>query len=506
MAIIRNDRTRNDEREEVEEVEPEEEIDYSWHPNEDEYVSPLTSEQWAELLRDESFAQSDAGNAVRCLREYGEPATFQQLSIRYRGTMGRYRRWLAEAAQIAGKRFGVPAPQKDQFGMDEWWPLLYQVRNAGKPGAGIFEMLLRSEVEDAFLKLEEEERQAKRAENVRQLKRIEQLERAKQEERRRATGPLAADVPTKESKVDPVPAASRTDAPTSQGDASAGRPNAGDTADRAVPANDGAVSVPIRRFKSSENAIVVSQERDGEEDEAVPLPLTLEFLSLMSKEEPARGMRFVSGGAAEGTDVIDLGSPIDYSLRYAERLRHVLSLMRKGRPSITLAAMARTLGDESVEALQSVVNGQSIPSFAYLESLRSCLFVNVERLEAPDGMEEGLPAFVTLDELWAPQDLVRMLVEQTPTEIAYVVDDSDQRRTGVVVRFSDTRCSLLTRHAINGAAHRSESSELEAFIRMVDELDTHARAHKIVRTSRQVTSGEWDLLATGKVWPGAQMG
>ena len=97
MAIIRNERSR-DERpqrsgaETTADAEVEEEIDYTWHPNEDEFVSPLTADQWAELLGDETFAQSDAGRAVRCLREYGEPATFQQLSIRYRGTMGRYRR------------------------------------------------------------------------------------------------------------------------------------------------------------------------------------------------------------------------------------------------------------------------------------------------------------------------------------------------------------------------------------------------------------------------------
>jgi hypothetical protein len=51
MAIIRNERARNREPEAIEEPEvEEEEIDYDWHPTEDEFVSPITAEQWAELL------------------------------------------------------------------------------------------------------------------------------------------------------------------------------------------------------------------------------------------------------------------------------------------------------------------------------------------------------------------------------------------------------------------------------------------------------------------------
>jgi hypothetical protein len=161
MAIIRNERSsRLPQEPQAEETPEEEEIDYSWHPSDEEFTSPITSDQWAELLGDATFSETDAARAMRCLRDYGGPATFQQVSIRYRGTMGRYRRWLNEAAQAAGQRYGGPAPQKGQFGMDEWWPLLYCVRNTGKPGAGIQEMLLRPEVRDAFEVIAEQERQS----------------------------------------------------------------------------------------------------------------------------------------------------------------------------------------------------------------------------------------------------------------------------------------------------------------------------------------------------------
>lgn len=503
MAIIRNERSARPQEAAVEDVEPEEEIDYTWHPNEDEYVSPLTVEQWAELLSDEAFMESDAGRAVRCLREYGEPATFQQLSIRYRGTMGRYRRWLAEAAQTAGMRFGVAAPQKDQFGMDEWWPLLYQIRNAGKPGAGIFEMTLRNEVEGAFLQLEEEERLAKRAENARQLKRIEQLERARKEERQRAgirrAETLSQAKPQEETRVKPSEAQAE-----SRGGVQDSSPSGTDDSQKVIqrPARNeqGAVSIPmskIRAVDSVVDAVAQAPEDSGPEQ----LPAMNAFLQRM-EQSPRKGTRFVTKEAVAQETQRDVAVPIDYARRYAERLRYAFSLMHAQVPSLTLAGIARELGDESVERLQKIVNGQMLPAFAYLDILRKRMYVNVDRLEVPDGFEEELPAFVTLEEVCGARGVGSLLIEDVPCEVAYVVDDSDDRRTGVVIRFSDVRCALLTRVAVRGAVPRATSPELESFIRMVDELDGFARAHDALRTSRQVTAADWDALVAGRVWPG----
>lgn len=500
MAIIRNERSMRAGSETVEDVESEEEIDYTWHPNEDEYVSPLTAAQWAELLGDESFAQSDAGKAVRCLREYGGPATFQQLSIRYRGTMGRYRRWLSEAAQIAGERFGVPAPQQNQYGMDEWWPLLYQTRNAGKPGAGIFEMALRPEVEEAFLQLEEEERLAKRAENARQLQRIEQLERARQEERRRAADTRVEAAPQRPD--DSVAAPEQKPEPPAPLEPSSAA-SLPEQKPRSSSAQPGVVSVPMRRLKSSEEPSVdVTPISEAREQAKFELPATRAFLQAV-EESPARGMRFVSGDAVNAADASDAAAPVDYALRYAERLRQAIALMRRANPSLTLAAIARDLGDESVAMLQDVVNGRTIPSFAYLDTLRSRIMIGIERLEAPDGAEGVLPAFVTLHEVAGTEGVEARLAEEPPVEISYVVDDSSDRRTGVIMRFGASCCALLTRSAVRGAARRGDNTTLEAFIRMVDELDDYARKHDVLRTSRQVTSAEWDDLATGRIWPGS---
>ena len=515
MAIIRNERSKRTHEvagATVEDAEAEEEIDYTWHPNEDEYVSPLTSEQWAELLSDEAFMESDAGRAVRCLREYGEPATFQQLSIRYRGTMGRYRRWLAEAAQTAGERYGVEAPQQDQFGMDEWWPLLYQIRNAGKPGAGIFEMSLRSEVEDAFLQLEEEERLAKRAENARQLKRIEQLERARMEERQRAAGSPRQ----RSGGATNVEAHGPTQAVTSDvhkdegANDNAGQESKGSS--RSVEETPkrrqeksreerGAVSVPMSRIRTTETQ-GEAPAKLAEEASTRQLPALTSFMRL-GEQSAAKGTRYVAKEAAAHEGAMDVATPLDYALRYADRLRYAFSLMRSSLPTLTLAELAREMGDESVEALQQLVNGQVIPTFAYLDTLRSRLYVGVDRLEAPDGHEESLPVFATLGEVCGSDGIGALLVGESLREIAYVVDDSNDRRTGVIIRFSDVRCALLTRDAVRGAAHRAESQNLEAFIRMVDELDGFARSQGALRTSRQVTAADWEDLVAGRVWPGA---
>ena len=485
MAIIRNERQVR-ETPAQEEIDSEEEIDYSWHPSEEEFTSPLSAEQWEKLLSDPSFADSDAARAVKCLREYGEPATFQQLSIRYRGTMGRYRRWLGEAAQAAGERYGLEAPQKDQFGMDEWWPLLYLTRNTGKPGAGVFEMQLRPEVDAAFELIAEKERQAKRAENARNLKRIEQLERARQEERKR----LAAAADKSEIAGDAVPSAvqpASVDA-TSQV-----------LLDSAAQATDTA-EAPVQ------SAVVIhaaAPAQNVQEDPAVAFPKTKAFLDLVQGDTSiGGGARFVASLVGNFDATLDAATPLDYALRYAERLRHVFQRMCEGLPSLTLAAIARELGDESVERLQKVCNGQEIPEFTYLDTLRDKLFVNIDRLEAIDGREDGLPAFITLHKLFGTAGALELLVSEPPREIAYVVDDSTARRTGVVVRYSDLRCALLTTVAVEGSARPRESELLGAFIAMVDELDGYARVKGIERTSRQVSAKDWDRVASGDAWPG----
>lgn len=524
MTIIRNDRMSRQEPETSSDAFDEEEIDYRWHPTEEEFVSPLTAEQWAELLGDSSFADTDAFKAVTCLKDYGGPATFQQLSIRYRGTMGRYRRWLGEAAQEAGRRFGIPAPTQNQYGMDEWWPLLYLTRATGKPGAGVFEMVLRDEVLKGFDIIAEKEKMAKRAENARQLQRIEQLERARAEERERRAAEMAKSTARKKPKrtqpqaampqetpsqpallpeqeqaskqdqtqVTPAPQqeALPVEEPTPQPTAaqSTAPEPAPSKADPQEPAQEPVAQTPAKESPSA--------KRPAQDFKALRV-----FLEQMEAQRKERASKEATAKPSAAT--FDVTGAVDYALRYAERLRKVFSLMQEGNPGFTAASAARELGDESVQQLQSMLNGQEIPTFAYLDKLRERLFINIAYLEVVDGYESSVSPFLSLQELIGSGGEVASLFENKPQEIVYLVDDSDMQHTGVAFVYSPLRCALLTREVVEGSVQKTTSKQgLNAYSRMASELDAYARKTGIGRRSVTITAQQWDELVSGSVWPG----
>lgn len=508
MTIIRNERMS---RQELDSTSSdgidEEEIDYRWHPTEEEFVSPLTAEQWAELLGDSAFAETDAFRSITCLRDYGGPATFQQLSIRYRGTMGRYRRWLGEAAQEAGRRFGIPAPTQNQFGMDEWWPLLYLTRATGKPGAGVFEMVLRDEVLAGFNIIAEKEKMAKRAENARQLQRIEQLERARAEERERraaqmakanARKPTAKEAPPsvpKQEVTSPEPIFRQvTAAPPAQKVEEQPEPivveqQALPTNETVAPQPKAAQATPQPAHKEEAAPTTTSDTKDSPQVFAA----LRDFLDQMTAQKSRRKANQTS----QDTDValFDVTGPVDYALRYAERLRRAFSLMQAGRPAFTAAAAARELGDESVQALQNMLNGQEIPSFEYLNKLRDRLFINTDFLEAVDGREDSVPAFLSLHDLVESGRAVESLFEDDLREIVYLVDDSEQQRTGVVFCYSPVRCALLSRESVEGNVKRSSKKYLI-------ELDKYAKSNGVERRSITIPARKRDELSAGTAWPG----
>lgn len=533
MAIIRNERSsRLPQEPQAEETPEEEEIDYSWHPSDEEFTSPITSDQWAELLGDATFSETDAARAMRCLRDYGGPATFQQLSIRYRGTMGRYRRWLNEAAQAAGQRYGVPAPQKDQFGMDEWWPLLYRTRATGKPGAGVFEMELRPEVEEAYLELDEQERQAKRAENARQLQRIEQLERARQEERERRAAKISKPeehsvsdtrVSTHKATNEPevvqkamVDETAETTSPDVQRVTVA---NVQTAVPDSVPIQvstqapvqaprpamaQNAVTVPIKRpvISSSPQAVenahtmaFVPQSIDvhvttnaTQEKIDVELPAFEDYLDRIQRE--GRELPYWDD-ALDKAPAPDASAPIDYATRYAERIRTAFMLIHECIPTFSIARAARALGDESVEALQDILNGERIPSFEYLDKLRDRMFVNLTRLEVAGGYEDTVPTFLSLTEVTEITCTAGMLLAQAPSSMICVLDGSRKRRTALVFCYGPLSSALVGRESCGRG--------------VTNELESYAREHDIAWTTHRVSADEWDKLVAGRMWPGSLM-
>jgi hypothetical protein len=379
--------------------------------------------------------------------------------------------------------------------MDEWWPLLYQTRATGKVGAGIFEMMLRPEVEEAFLRLEEQEREARRAENARNLKRIEQLERARQEERERRAAAAAA-----QAEREPPMNVDTEDE--------------GQQADEPMPEPSPAPEVIEPAQDEAPESVAPAVDEPVEEEPLAEvlssgpqLPALVAFLEAMEEDERTGGTRFVPAtDDAQATMSLAVAAPIDYALRYAERLRYVLALMREADPRLCAASIARAVGDDSVATIQDVLNGQEIPSFAYLDKLQDKLFVNVNRLEVMDGLEAEMPVFCSLQERYRPQEVAELLCERLPVQIAYVVDDSESRRTGMVVCFSNASCALLTRQAVDAQPERSKNPRLDAFVSMVDELDDFARERHVERTSHQLSAEQWDNLVAGRIWSGRVLG
>lgn len=522
MTIIRNERPSR-QTQDVKSSSPtveELDIDYRWHPTEDEFVSPLTAEQWAELLGDDSFSGSDQYKAIVCLREYGGPATFQQLSIKYRGTMGRYRRWLGEAAQTAGERFGLSAPMQNQFGMDEWWPLLYLTRATGKPGAGVFEMMLRDEVEEGFKSIEEKEKLAKRAENARQLQRIEQLERARKEERdrlaaeaaeaaRAAKARAAAVKPQLQPQPQPQPQPQQVanPLPVQQELITTEEPQRQDPAVHAEePKKQEEITVtpkpaPKQRPKSASKKKAPEKPKAAEQPSEEPAPKSFSALRAFL-DDMATILEQRRKDERDEVAAFDVTAPVDYALRYADRLRQVFLVMQAGNPDFTAASAARELGDESVERLQNVLNGQAIPSFEYLEKLRERMFVNLTYLEVPDGREPSVPVFLTLQEYLGRQGDPERLFNDELSRIVYVVDDSDDRHTGVVFCYGSLRCALLTREPVEGKVERGTKSRLSGYTKMAGELDKYAREHDVARETITIAADQWDGMAAGTLWPG----
>lgn len=488
MTIIRNDRRQ---RETLEVTSPqeaaadEEEVDYSWHPSDEEFPDPIPTERWYAMLSDPEVFDKDGLHAVECLDDYGGPVTFQQLSVKYRGTMGRYRKWLNGVAERAARHEGREPFGKDQYGQGEWWPYLYRQRIAGKAVANVHEMLLRPEVTEALRRRDEESS----AKSKRQAQEAADAERARRAEQRRALL-AAAEKAEAERKAREQREREEAEAQRSQ---QASRPSE-------VTAADEASQAPVSRPATSgrSNGKVAEGAAGPSSDD--PLTTFLETMEGIEREHAD------TSSASEVTATPAGGSgwrPLDYAHRYADRLADVLELMAEGMPGLTVAGVARELGDESVAELQGYFNGEAIPSFAYIRRVCDTLFVDERRLEAPDTLAADLPAFATARERFGAEGAAQLVWGGGLKEVILVMDDSAERRGGVILRFSGLRCCLLERMPVSADADRYHDPALSAYVRLVRELDERAEQDGFSMRSLKIGSDDWDGLAAGLVWPGA---
>lgn len=201
-------------------------------------------------------------------------------------------------------------------------------------------------------------------------------------------------------------------------------------------------------------------------------------------------------------DAQDTGE-LDYATRYATRLASALALVREVEPLLTEADVARALGDESVERLQDVLAGRTIPTFAYVDELARTLFVSPRYLEAQEAFSECVPVFASLAEVCgrsAAKELASRI--QDLSDVSVITEDARDRRTLVACRIGRTSCCLLTRASVSRARRRKEGADLAGYRKLAAELEAHCKANGIAFSHQEVTSDDFEALACGLVWPG----
>lgn len=650
MAIIRNDRRAREAQAEAERAAGNDEADemvtdYSWHPTLEEFDPHLSVDDWLALLDDPSVFDKDGLHAVECLRQANGPTTLQQLSVQFRGTMGRYRRWLNTTAERVGRHLGIPAPQQDQFGNDEWWPLLYQRRGIGKAVANQHELLLREELAQALdqrsaqkkrdqhraeqAQLQERERQVRQraqalrggqagagsvqrdatgaphdasaegvGEGQRAFPSVAEQRRAAQQARAEREARMAQitvdrdtesvpDVYEPEHEEEPQPRMTKAQAAVAARIAeaqrragqthapAAARPSTRDkVTHRAQPAaaeasgnQDGAGSAdrphepeaarpadsvqaeaaPEPRAKATSDATTVVAAGDvpvgagaaqsaaggsakatsagGSQASAVreaaqavadasglPLGSLQAYLAALEQQGKSQGStassgraaarRSVSHGADSKAQEPPVHMPLDYAVRYSDRLWAALDLVADAVPDLTAARVARLAGCDSVEEVQRILNGEGVPSFAFVDELCQTLGLNHAFLETTDEVATHVPVFATVQELVRAAPLGTVL-GPSPVTCMYVVKAGDARRSSTMaLRFGDLRCLLVDR---TGVALKSDDEDpaREAFLALVHDLQEYALKEGVGFNNVDLSAKEWRTLASGRAWPGS---
>jgi|GEM_PF-1618414 len=533
MAIIRNDRRAHEvAAEQARETEEEAEVDYTWRPTEEEYPLDVSVDDWCEMLEDPAIFDEDGLNVLECFFNYGSPATFQQLSVRYRGTMGRYRRWLNSAAERAGARLGVEPPAMDRFGNPDWSGVLALSRPAGKVAAGMREYRLRDELEGALRRRAARQAEARRAADLASAKaqaksaaqeRLAEARRksvdqaaveramadraaaerarAEREAKLAAMAIPAADEPVEE--FDDAFAAAvpleRRDAAEKDVEAAAATPAPAPAAPTS-PSADAAPAGAVTPESAAAPTPVCAAAAPGAAPELPALAALVEALGPREREVREGLAQSVAASRRERRRPSERGL-LDYASTYAERLYEAVDLIAASDPTVTAARLARAAGDESVEGLQRYLNGEAVPGFAYLDRLCAALGLSAARLDASEDAARALPVFETLSERLGAE-VAHLPALDAPREVLLVSDGSASARAGVVLGFGELRYALLDRGAVATRGKRADALA-GAFEAARRELCAWADAEGVPVREVRLDAPEWDELAAGRLWPGA---
>lgn len=124
-----------------------EKVDDGWIPK--DYEPGLTAEDWAGLLADREVFNDSSLQVMKRMKDYGGMATCTQLSIKYGETANFYNTTSSALAQRVAKKRGL-SPVELHPGQENWWPILFLGRDAGKDEEGVFVWKLREELVQAL--------------------------------------------------------------------------------------------------------------------------------------------------------------------------------------------------------------------------------------------------------------------------------------------------------------------------------------------------------------------
>ena len=117
-----------------------------------DYDPEISSEQWKELLTNDSVCTRDNREILRHMLQLGGEATCKQLSMQFGNTAAHYNSSMVQLARRVHEETDCPLAQNAD-GDQKWWPILFVGRSTLKDQPGTYSWKLREELEDALQSL-----------------------------------------------------------------------------------------------------------------------------------------------------------------------------------------------------------------------------------------------------------------------------------------------------------------------------------------------------------------
>lgn len=123
-------------------------MENSWEPKLKDYNPQITVKTWKQLLADKEVFNSDSLKLMKRMKDCDGQASCKKLSEQYGLTWNYYQVQAVSLAKRVAQKLNI-APYDDQ-----WWPILFMGRKAGKDEEGSFIWRLRDELSKALDKVD----------------------------------------------------------------------------------------------------------------------------------------------------------------------------------------------------------------------------------------------------------------------------------------------------------------------------------------------------------------